>query len=441
MTRLNMIATKNLRVHATIQTAWLLPKGAPGWITGLVIGLVLVLTKGPLAAADLMRITATGDGQIVTVGASSLLDLLEAAIEARDQFAGFRGFDRHLSLSYAGMRDAVTVDVTADETEAVLRIPITGFQRTFTGASSSDLQDQIEDFFKKEGYTELKRFYKRIHQLSLVAVSDGNPNSGTGLAARQAYDRFARSPGLTREEWDSPKDLRGVFSFGFMPQAGLIDAGDFSGYYVQLGLDLRFAFSQRVGLVLGLTPAMVSIEEAEAFYFDANLGLPVKVLGRAGQPLSWTLTPFGNATASGSADYVAGGLMVGGGLASLLTYDFGRVSLGMGNQISFHEGRDLKIADYHVDPGVSQQILKNGLQVSLPIGRRWVAQVYGIHTWLLQPAAIDDYFTVGGQLAYRLLGDPSSDRYRRGYLFIGVGADLAKDYTSPSVRLGNGWRF
>ena len=36
-------------------------------------------------------------------------------------------------------------------TSATLTIPTTGFTKTFTAANEDELEDQIEDFFKKEG--------------------------------------------------------------------------------------------------------------------------------------------------------------------------------------------------------------------------------------------------------------------------------------------------
>jgi hypothetical protein len=54
---------------------------------------------------------------------------------------------------------------------------------------------------------------------------------------------------------------------------------------------------------------------------------------------------------------------------------------------------------------------------------------------------VDDYFTVGGSVAYRFLGKAGAPKAKRGYVFGGVYADLADHYTAPHVRLGTGWKF
>ena len=90
---------------------------------------------------------------------------------------------------------------------------------------------------------------------------------------------------------------------------------------------------------------------------------------------------------------------------------------------------------------ISQQILKNGLQLTVPLGRRWLGQISGTWTHFVQRAAVTDYATLGGHMAYRLLGKRDTDRVRRGYLFLGAYVDLGNRYTSPHFRAGTGWQY
>jgi len=170
--------------------------------------------------------------------------------------------------------------------------------------------------------------------------------------------------------------------------------------------------------------------------------VPVKIFKQdADHRWLWQVTPSGGALVAGSADYLAGGLLYAGTLTSLLGYDFGPFAVAMGNQIGFCDTINLKAGDYEFDSGVEQRILKNGLQVSVPFGGRWVAQVRGTYTRFLEDAAVPDYFTVGGDVAYRFLGKADAEEAKRGYAFVGVYADLADNYTSPHVRLGTAWKF
>ena len=45
----------------------------------------------------------------------------------------------------------------------------------------------------------------------------------------------------------------------------------------------------------------------------------------------------------------------------------------MGNQFTMIESMELTVADYSFDPGLSSQIMKNGLKVSVPFFNRPIA--------------------------------------------------------------------
>ena len=113
-----------------------------------------------LQATDLFEITVQSPTASVTSSDSSLLNLLDRAINSEGEFAIFTGTARATTLRYAGIPDALRVTLNASETSALLEIPITGFSRTFSGTDSDDLDNQIEDFLKQEGARELARFYR-----------------------------------------------------------------------------------------------------------------------------------------------------------------------------------------------------------------------------------------------------------------------------------------
>ena len=168
----------------------------------------------------------------------------------------------------------------------------------------------------------------------------------------------------------------------------------------------------------------------------------MKVIPRTkGNPWAWQLTPFAGVSASGSKDFAAGGLLANGGLNSMLAHDFGRCTLSMGNHFSTYEGVPLTISSFKFDPGVSQQILKNGLKLDIPVGRRWIFDVYGVHTKFINTAAVDQYFTVGGELGYRMLGKADAANKKNGYMKLGVYADVGSNFTSAHAQVGTGWKF
>lgn len=408
--------------------------------------LTILLLAGSLGAGraeDLFSLTAIGTGSTNTVGSKSLLSLVEQVINGTGQFNYFQANDLLLgTLRYAGVNDAIRFTNNAAGTSARIIIPSTGLNRQFTGGTRAQVEDQIEQFLKTEGSAEVAKFLKAMAAQSLVAVTDGNPNSTTAFSAAQTYGNYGMDFAETNEEKDSPKESAGRGGFGIIADVGTFDANGIKGTTYSLPLYARFKLTERVGLNFDLPVNYVDIEGAQVFGLGLGLGLPIKVVPRAkGSPWHWQLTPFGGASASGSQDFVAGGLLVNGGANSMLAYDFGRCTLSMGNHFSLYEGVPLTIDTYTFDPGVSQQILKNGLKLDVPLGRRWVFDVYGIHTKFLASAAIDQYVTVGGEIGYRLLGKADAAKKKSGYLKFGVYAELGKNFTSAHAQFGTGWKF
>ena len=402
----------------------------------------LVGLQQQVQAKDLFTVTATGGAPTVTVGSNDVLSLIRDAVNAQNQFAAFNGNNLNGSLNYAGVNNAISFNVNAAGTSALLSIPSIGFSHNFTGVNRSDTQQQIENFLKSDGSDVMARFLKAMSTASLVSVTDGNPNSTTAFAASQAYGNYAMTTAETREEKESPQQDTGHVALGIVADVGTFDANGFKGQAYSLPLYARFKLSERVGLNLDIPLSYVQVESADIFGFGVGIGLPTKVvLKTKDNPWLWQVSPYGGANASASKDFLAGGLIANGGINSLLAYDFGKVTLSMGNHFSLHESVPMTIDGYTFDPGVSQYIIKNGLKLDIPLGRRWVVDFYAVHTKFLEAAALDQYYTIGGELGYRTASKPGAAKKKSGYVKFGIYSDIGKDYTSAHAQFGTGWKF
>jgi hypothetical protein len=298
--------------------------------------------------------------------------------------------------------------------------------------------------YKKDGSAVYARFLKSMAAQSLVTVSDGNPNATTASAASQSFQNYGMTFAETREEKDVPATGGPVdrVALGVIADIGAFDANGIKGTVYSLPMFARFKLTERVGLNLDIPLNYIDIDGAKVFGLGLGLAMPVKmILKSKDSPWFWQLTPFGGANASASKDMLAGGLIANGGLNSVLAYDFGSFTLSMGNHFSLHEGIPLTYESYKFDPGVSQQILKNGLKLDVPIGQRWIFDVYAIHTKFMTSAALDQYFTLGGELGYRLGAKPTATKKGGGYLKLGLYADVGENFTSAHAQIGTGWKF
>lgn len=403
----------------------------------------LLLAGSPtLPAADLFTMSVAPGGSVV--GDNNLLTLVDKIINGKGEFAFFAGPGAAYvgTLQYGQVQNAMNFAMNAARTSADLNIPSIGFTRTFVGVNQADLETQIENFLKKDGSAVYARFLKSMAAQSLVAVSDGNPNATTAIAAGQSFQNYGMTFAETREEKEAPKSGGDRVALGIIADIGAFDANGIKGTAYSLPMFARFKLTERVGLNFDIPLSYIDIDGAKVFGVGLGIALPVKVVPRAkDSPWFWQLAPSAGVNASASKDMLAGGMVVSGGLNSVLAYDFGSFTVSMGNHISVYEGMPLTLDSYKFDPGVSQQILKNGFKLDVPLGQRWIVDVYAIHTKFLAAAGLDQYVTVGGELGYRFGAKPGGAKKSSGYMKLGLYADVGEDYTSAHAQIGSSWKF
>ncbi|MEO1008648.1 MAG: hypothetical protein AAFX79_08780 [Planctomycetota bacterium] len=137
----------------------------------------------------------------MVVGGSSVPDLVQGLLDTEGAFASFEGEAFSASLRYAGVDDAITFTLSSDGNTATLDFvgrdepPL-----VFTATADQDVEDQIIDFLEQNGGDVVSDFLNEINELSLVAVTDGNPQSTTAQMGSYKFRRFGQHQDLTRLE-------------------------------------------------------------------------------------------------------------------------------------------------------------------------------------------------------------------------------------------------
>lgn len=404
--------------------------------------ILFTLTAPMLRAAAMIEVDAgTPSTTLAPVYGNDLSDLVSSFITRQNQFQSLSGQPYFANLNYAGIANAIRFNVNSSGTQASLT-GLGGLNVSFTATNNAVLNQQIKDWLKKNGGSAWANFMRAVNQQSPVAPADGNPTSITAMMASQTYAQYSSAPSLTREEKEagSPSQPNGL-SLGFVADYGHYTAQGFKGDSYTLPIFAKLKFSDRVTLGIDLPLRYTEMEGSKTYSIGLGLALPVKII-KAGkdQPWTWILTPSAGAQTFGSEELLAAGLIANGGISSMLSYDFAHFTLAMGNQYGRYEGVPVTVGNITVDPGVRQEILRNGLQVSIPIGRRWVADLYGIYTTFLEAAYMHHYYTVGGDIGFRF-GKLKKSAAKRGYTKIGIYADLADKYTVPHLQFGTDWKF
>ncbi len=240
-------------------------------------------------------------------------------------------------------------------------------------------------------------------------------------------------------EANSEADSRGRFDI--TPNYGAFTSPNLKGNTYTLPLYSTFKLTDRVGLSLNVpvqyTQFRSPLGELNVWNATATVGLPIKVIKKTKDlPFAWTITPHGGAGGYFADDTGNSHTFVGhGGLTSMVGYENRHFSISMANQITCYETIS-RSGSYDFTDAVHQEILKNGLKVSVPFGRRWVADAYGIHTRFLENAFMQEYVTVGASVGYHR---PSMKK--GSYLKIGTYTELGKTYQSIHFQFGTGWKF
>jgi hypothetical protein len=391
----------------------------PGAI--LLVALVLQST----ARADLFEFlvqTTSGTPQTKTVGGSNLIDLGNDLIKAQNQFAAFENRDITATLKYAGVPDAIRTTVNASGTRAVLDIPSTGLHKVFTGANRDDLQNQVEDFIKKNGSDEWAKFLSSIDGQSLVSVTDGNPQAATAMMANDPFYRFGMHARWTEELRDG--NLRSTpdspFTFEAFGGRVLTSAGD--GWYAEGSIGTAIPIGDRLALSFSLPFMYRTIEDADAYNIGGTIGLPILLVApllAADSSFAWQITPFGASAGSASPDFVAGGWIAGGGVTNVFALRLNDTTISLATEFAVFGGQPVSYEDFRFEPDVDSQILKNGIRVT-----HWFSRGLGLYagtayTNFLKTAAVDSYFTPEAGIDLRL-GE-------RGVLQLGFLGDFAPD--------------
>lgn len=389
----------------------------------LALAAAVVFSSAARAADDLFAVRAVGTGgTTVRVTGSSLIDLVNNLVKSEDEFrqledAGFSG-----SLTYAGIPNAIRIARNAAKTQATLRVPSIGLTKSFSAANEDDLNDAIEEYIKKEGADRWGQFLRQVNEQTTVGVTDGNPLATTALLSDSTYQRFGLRP--------SPigmGDVVGLANGGEFRidlaggQASGDDVGD--GPFVAGTISTTFRFADWISLSLASPFAWRQVDGADVFHVGGEVALPITLVPGAGERyVRWTVTPAFITGGGGSYDLAAGGLMYGGSVTSSLTLSpGGGLAVTLANQLAAYEGIGIDIEEFKYDTDVSQQVLKNGVQVSYAFGRAFVDA--GVtYTNFLRDAAVDGWITPTAGVGLRF-GDA-------GALRLGYSGDFGDGFST-----------
>ena len=379
-----------------------------GWARVVVILAAVVLPTQRVCAGDLWEILVTNtDGMGVPdllITGSSLPNLLDNLVNASGSFQSFSGVAFSADISFAGIANVINVTVDPVAMSGTLTFTVLGAGAQTFVFSGTDLADQIEQFIQDNLAGQVTAFLQAINALSLIAVTDGTPLSTTALSAQYVFDRFGLHADLTaweRRQADAEEFKEGV-RVRIDTFYNSISTDVANGKSFSIVPSLEWYLGKDLSIALQIPINYLDVEGSDVYNIHVNLAVPIRVIAPTDDsPLGLTLTPFGTLAGAGSVDLIAGGLIGGGGLLGTVSLDFVNLRVSFSSQFSIHEGITMQYQGFSFDPGVSQQIWKNGLKATANIGESFY--VYGTVTYsqFLQNAAVDSWWSPGAGVGFR----------------------------------------
>jgi hypothetical protein len=395
---------------------------------GFVCALLITLIAANVHAADPFSLTASGSSSTITANGNNLVDLAGNLIDAKDQFASLDNQNVSGSLRYGGLNNAVLFSRNAAGTNATLTIPSTGFSRTFTAANQDQLEDQIVDFFKRDGADAYAKFLAAINEKTSLGVNDGNQQATTAMLADLGFYRFGF---ITRRPGDESIPLPGGVDFKISggvisANAGTDSSDDLNGWYGEADLGMSFRFGDRVALTWANGFRYRDVEGAKIYNYGTTIGLPIAIIPGNEGGFSWRITPAFVGGFGGSWDLAAGGILVGGQLTNSMSIHAGGWTVTMGNQIGFYNGVPVSFSDFDFETDVDQTIVKNGVQIARDLGGSAFIDAGVTYTNFLENAFVDNYISPDVGIGCRL---------GSGVIRVGYHGDIAADFMSHGANL------
>lgn len=392
-----------------------------------------------LPAAPLFQAEASNGLTTVSESDPAVLELITRAVRREGEFAALIGTNFTANITFLGVPNTIRIDLNASGTIATLRIPSINFTQNFAGLDEDDLRERIRDFLKRDGAEVVARLTRATRPVSAASVTDGNPDSNTASAARAVFFTQGLTPAsaLVFSAEDEPvKPGRAILGVAARTAEMDIAGQDYTATQLRLSGELfDVRISDRVRLELPITADYMEIEDSEIYGAGAFLALPIRVMIQdVKNALGWRLTPVAGGQTRVSFDAVSGAVTWHAGLVSALDYRIhSRLIVSLINQATYHQGLPISLEGFTFESDVHQLILKNGVQLMTPLGRRSHAGVYYVRTEFTNEAAIDGYHTAGVTSETRLGASWSAG--------LTCESDWADGYQSLAARVQTNWRW
>lgn len=351
-----------------------------------------------LKAEDPIAIFAARGGtppSELKVSGNSITDLVTKVTRRSEEFVAFAGQDFSATLTYLGVENSVLFDFSGDGKSATVQIPSANFTKVFKAKDAHELSDQLGDFLKSDGSTQLAQLRKHVNTESPAGVTDGNPLSTTAQLGAMWLPAFSDSFTDHLEPGKNSINL----SYAQTPY----QAGDFSGVLHSGSLSIYRKVNETIEIIALLPYNYQLIEDAEVLGLGGGLALPTTLYTDETRKFRLKLTPFCAGFFRISEKLASGGGVLSYGLNATTEYKISpALALRALTQFNFYEGVPLEIEGYELDQDIEQHLTTFGGELDYRLSDKWLIRGHFHQMHYLKLAAVSDWGAVGTQLRYKI---------------------------------------
>jgi hypothetical protein len=238
-----------------------------------------------------------------------------------------------------------------------------------SGEDREENKEKLKDYLKKEGDKILKELVK----VSAVDPIAGNPSSQQSQMISEEFHAG------TDHQYDVSTSETLPNRIGIGARFGSYSLGDKNVNAYTLPLSYKIQLSPSQELIFRLPVTYASVDGAKSY--RAALGLSYK------QSVNdlWSLTPSLSYGLAGSPDLGSAAHSISTSLTShlRLPMNHSQYSVGIANMVGYYRTLPFKIQEYDVDMELSNLVLRNGLSLSIPIGRKFMGQELSFETFVV----------------------------------------------------------
>jgi hypothetical protein len=318
----------------------------------------------PATAREVFEGTFTINGQTVQASGSDAEGFANLFTDS-----GLRGLVSTYTTTSAATASVslrgvpATLSYNANSTTLRLQVPGANIDRSFTGATRDESQDEALRWLRGQGDSDVSRLLRFAVSSTPIDPVAGNPNS---LMSTMGAADFGAATGASGARVGSSGQGG---SFGAGARFGSYSAGGYDTSVYTLPLSYSYGFEGGTALLIDAPITLMDTSDAQSYSGSIGVGLRMPVPIGLGESVQWSLTPMLRTGAVGSVELGTVGAIWSASLTSVLNLRLNEATtLTIGNMVGRLQTIPVTIQDYDISYELVNNIFRNGVVLTRSAG-------------------------------------------------------------------------